>query len=430
MVGCLQHVCRAVTIFKKKGRIYMSSTSPGMAGLLRNRFVQVILLSGLFLQIGIWVRNFAVLLFVMEQTKGDAFAVSMISVAEFAPIFIFSFIGGTFADRWMPKRTMIWCDVLSAISVFAVLLTLMYADWHAVFFATLVSSILSQFSQPSGMRLFKIHVKDELMQLGMSMYQTMFAIFMVLGPILGTFIYQTYGIQVAIAIMGFAFLLSAAVLLLLPPDRKLDEAAVTTTLREEMAAGFRYVRSKQVLTTLGGCFLAAGLALGLIQPLAIFLVTERLGLPKENVQWLMTANGLAMIIGGGLTMGLTKKMTPQAMLAIGMIVSAGSMVVTGLSTVLWLTLAVQFVGGLVLPAIQIGINTMILKNTDEAFVGRVNGILSPLFMGAMVVTMSLAGWLKSVFNIVIMYEAAAALFIIGVLVMIPLFRTDTALKKV
>jgi DHA3 family macrolide efflux protein-like MFS transporter len=407
----------------------MSSAAPGMAGLFRNRFVQAILLSGLFLQIGIWVRNFAVLLFVMDQTNGDAFAVSMISVAEFAPIFIFSFIGGTFADRWMPKRTMIWCDVLSAVSVFAVLLTLVFATWKAVFFATLVSAILSQFSQPSGMRLFKIHVKEELMQLGMSMYQTMFALFMVLGPILGTFIYQTYGIQVAIAIMGIAFLLSAAVLLFLPPDRKLDEAGPTTTLREEMAAGFRYVRSKQVLTTLGACFMVAGLALGLIQPLAIFLVTERLGLPKENVQWLMTANGLAMIVGGGLTMGLTKKITPQAMLVVGMIVSAISMMVTGLSTSLWLTLAVQFLGGLVLPAIQIGINTMILKNTDEAYVGRVNGILTPLFMGSMVVTMSVAGWLKGVFHIVLMYEAAAVLFIIGVLIMLPLFRADSVPKE-
>ena len=38
----------------------------------------------IILQIGIWVRNFAVLLYVMEMTKGDAFAISMISVAEFA----------------------------------------------------------------------------------------------------------------------------------------------------------------------------------------------------------------------------------------------------------------------------------------------------------------------------------------------------------
>ncbi|MFE5321354.1 MFS transporter [Paenibacillus sp. NPDC056579] len=403
--------------------IQQMSASQGIGSLLRNRFVQAILLSGLFLQIGIWVRNFAVLLFVMDQTNGDAKAVSLISVAEFAPIFIFSFIGGTFADRWMPKRTMIWCDVLSAVSVFAVLLTLVYGSWKAVFFATLVSAILSQFSQPSGMRLFKIHVPAELIQMGMSIYQTMFALFMVLGPILGTFVYQNYGIQTAIFIMGIAFLLSAAVLLMLPSDKAAaEEEKAKTNLGEEMAAGFRYVLSKQTLTTLGGCFLSAGLAIGLIQPLGIFLVTERLGLPKENLQWLMTANGVAMIIGGGFALGLSKKYSPQTMLGIGMVVSAIGMIVIGFSTSLWLTLAAQFISGLVLPAIQIGINTMILSNTDEAYVGRVNGILNPLFMGGMVVTMSLAGWLKSVFNIVIMYEAAAILFIIGVLVMIPLYR--------
>ena len=51
-----------------------------------------------------------------------------ILVAEFAPIFIFSFIGGTFADRWNPKKTMVWCDILSAISVFAVLVTLLFRN--------------------------------------------------------------------------------------------------------------------------------------------------------------------------------------------------------------------------------------------------------------------------------------------------------------
>ena len=61
-------------------------------GLLKSRLAQVIILSTIFLQIGIWIRNFAVLLFVVDQTNGDAKAVSFISIAEFATIFIFSFI--------------------------------------------------------------------------------------------------------------------------------------------------------------------------------------------------------------------------------------------------------------------------------------------------------------------------------------------------
>src|SRR6478752_4108623 len=159
----------------------------------------------------------------MEKTHGDPFAVSLISVAEFAPIFIFSFIGGTFADRWRPKRTMVWCDILSAISVFAVLVTLILGSWKIVFFATLISAILSQFSQPSGMKLFKMHLSADQVQQAMSVYQTVFALFMVLGPIIGTFIFQSFGIDVSIAVTGTAFLLSAAALAFLPKDRPLEE---------------------------------------------------------------------------------------------------------------------------------------------------------------------------------------------------------------
>jgi DHA3 family macrolide efflux protein-like MFS transporter len=411
---------------------FMTNTNSdiSMRALFRNRVIRTILLSAFFLQIGIWVRNYSILLFVIEKTHENPVAVSLISVAEFAPIFLFSFIGGTFADRWRPKRTMIWCDFLSAVSIFVVLLTLVFGSWKVIFFATLVSSILSQFSQPSGMKLFKLHVKEELIQLGMSMYQTLFALFMILGPILGTFVYQHYGIGAAIAIMGIAFLLSAAVLFLLPPDYEIREEKEKTTLMNEMKAGFSYVWNSKALTLLGVCFAAAGLALGLTQPLAIFIITERLGLPKEQLQWLMAAFGAGMILGGGLTMGLAKKTPPQILLALGMTINAIGLSVIGLSDQLWLTLTVQFISGLFMPCIHIGINTMILQNTEAAFIGRVNGILNPMFMGTMVISMSASGWLKKTFSLLPIYELSALLFIIGVLALVPLFKhTHSLLNK-
>ena len=207
--------------------------------------MQGILASALFLQIGIWVRNFAVLLYVMEMTKGDAFAISMISVAEFAPIFIFSFIGGTFADRWKPKRTMIWCETLSSLSVFVVLITLMFGTWKIVFFVTLISAILSQFSQPSGMKLFKQHLSTEQIQLAMSLYQTIFAIFMVLGPIIGTFIFHSFGIYTSIIVTGIAFLLAAVSCYFFRKILKNEEEKKKITLLQEMVDGIKYVKRKK-----------------------------------------------------------------------------------------------------------------------------------------------------------------------------------------
>lgn len=201
------------------------------------------------------------------------------------------------------------------------------------------------------------------------MFQSMMAIFMILGPMLGSFIYYCFGIETAVSIMGACFLLSALVLTFLPKDRKEDASSEprTTHIFTEMGEGFRYVMRNRILVILGGCFAAAGLAIGLISPLVIFLVTEHLGLEKANLQWFMMANGVAMIVGG-ITMAFTKKISPQAMLTIGMAVSAVTFAVLGMTHFVWLALLMQFVSGLVMPAIQIGISTLILGNTEESFV--------------------------------------------------------------
>ncbi|ANY69155.1 MFS transporter [Paenibacillus sp. BIHB 4019] len=406
----------------------MTATQPASAlSLLSNRFVQAILMSTLFLQIGIWVRNIAVLLYVKKMTNDDAFAVSLISVAEFAPIFVFSFIGGTFADRWRPKKTMVWCDLLSAVSILAVLFAMENGTWHAVFFATLISAILSQFSQPAGMKLFKLHVPEHLVQTGMSLYQTLFAVFMIFGPVVGTFVYQSYGIETAIGVMGAAFLLSALSLAFLPRDR--DEAGEQQQSRvlEDIKAGFRYVWSSKILRTLGGGFIAAGLGLGLIQPMGIFLITERLGKPEDYLQWFLLVNGIAMIIGGVLAMSFSSKLSPQKLLALGMTIDSIAMIGMGLSKDYWFTLSLQFISGLALPCIQIGINTLILQNTKESFIGRVNGILTPMFMGSMVVTMMLSGLMKNAISLVPMYIIAGLFFLLGVAILLPLFKLQSGI---
>ncbi|MEK3715234.1 MFS transporter [Paenibacillus sp. FSL R7-0333] len=397
--------------------------SANQPSLFRNRFLQTILLSSVLLQIGIWVRNFAILLYVAERTHNDPYAISLISVAEFAPIFVFSFIGGTFADRWRPKRTMIWCDSLSAVSVFAVLLSIHFGSWESVYLVAFISAILSQFSQPSSMRLFKFHVPEEQLQQGMALFQSLMAIFMVLGPMLGTFVYSTFGLEISIAVMGVAFLLSALVLIRLPEDHmEAGTVAAKGQFRKDFTEGFRYVWQSQVLRMLGLAFVLAGLAVGVSQALNLFIVTERLGRSKEFLQYMLMVNGAAMLIGGGLVAAFAKKVPPQLLLAMGMLAGAICTTIVGFSTSVPLTLTVQFLNGLMFPCIHIGISTMILRWSNSSIVGRVNGVLNPMFVGMMVVSMSFAGALKSALPLSTIYSGAGLLFLLGALMMLPIMK--------
>ena len=60
---------------------------------------------------------------------------------------------------------------------------------------------------------------------------------MVLGPIIGTFVFQSFGIEISIAITGLAFLLSAGALAFLPKIQNTVEEKRTTTLWQEMKSG-------------------------------------------------------------------------------------------------------------------------------------------------------------------------------------------------
>jgi Na+/melibiose symporter-like transporter len=271
------------------------------------------------------------------------------------------------------------------------------------------------------MRLFKQNVPGEQLQQGMALFQSMMAIFMVLGPMLGTFTYSTFGLKTSIAVMGFAFLLSALILVRLPKDKEEQRPAVMKgQFRKEFNEGFRYVWQSPVLRMLGAVFVLAGLAVGLAQALSLFIVTERLGQPKEFLQYILMVNGAAMLIGGGIIAVFAKKVAPQLLLAIGMLVGAICTVIVGYSTSVPLTLIVQFVNGLVFPCIHIGISTMILKWSHESIVGRVNGVLSPMFIGMMVISMSFAGTLKHAFPLVSIFTGAGILFLLGAFALIPI----------
>lgn len=388
--------------------------------MFKNRYVRTIILSRVLLHLGIWIRNYAVLFYVTGLTNNNPVYVSLISVAEFAPIFLFALIGGTFADRWRPKRTMVWSDLLSCLSVGAVLLIVMNGGWIALLIGSFVSASLSQFSQPSAMKLYKQHVPEEQLQGVMAMSQTVAAVFTVLGPVIGTFIFLQFGIKVSLVLTAVLFLGSSLVLSSLPRDTEDAKSSEAGSFMKELITGLKYIGSNRALRTLSSTFAISGLAAGLIQPLLIFIAIEKLGQDKQFLQWLVMTSGAAMLAGGAAIIGIAKKVKPQQLLMTGLLVSAVCTIGVGASSMIWLTLMLQVISGLVYPCIQIGIQTIIMRNTEGALIGRVSGAISPVFMGMMVIGMFIAGLLKDAFSLLTVYTVSGCLLIAGAVLLLPL----------
>lgn len=382
-----------------------------------NRYVHTLMFSRVLLHLGIWIRNFAILLYVTQLTNNHPVYVSLISVAEFSPIFLFAIIGGAFADRWRPKLTMVWSDLCSGLSVAAVLIAVWNGGWMALLIGSFVSASLSQFSQPSAMKLYKQNLPEDQIQGVMAMHQSLAAVFTVLGPVIGTWIFVQFGIEISLVLTAALFLGSSLVLLSLPRDKEKPKTSEAASFRKELTAGLQYIGANRALRTLSSTFGVSGLAAGLIQPLLIFIAIEKLGQEKQFLQWLVMTNGAAMLAGGVFIMGVVRKVKPTVLLATGLLVSAVCTIGLGASSIVWLTLVFQAISGLFYPCVQVGIQTLIMKNTEGAYIGRVSGAISPIFMGMMVIGMLCSGYLKNSLSLLAVYSVSGCLLIVGALLL-------------
>lgn len=390
-----------------------------MNTLLRNRAFLIITGSDILQNLAIWIRNMAILYYIMDQTQGNPVAISLITVLEYAPIFIFSIIGGALADRWNPKRTMIIGDILSALSIAMIMGILSAGYWQVLYGATLVSSIVSQFSQPSSVKMVRRNVKKENVQSAIAVTQSANSLFLILGPIVGTFIYTAMGIQTSMMVLLILFIASAILLTFLPKDTAKRETG--TSLLADIKEGWRYVTQSRSLRMLGLVFACVGLSAGLINPLAIFLVTERLGLEQTALQFLSGASGLGLLIGGGIAAAVSNKLNQTKTLIIGLLCLAVTMLGEVLSSWLWLTMGLTFLSSISLAFINIIISSYMVSRIDEHVIGRVNGTIMPLFMGTMLIGSSLAGVIMNQTSLIIVYVISV---IIMLLSMIPGLRVQ------
>jgi MFS transporter, DHA3 family, macrolide efflux protein len=260
----------------------------------------------------------------------------------------------------------------------------------------------------------------EQLQGVMAMSQTLVAVFMVLGPVIGTFIFIQFGIKVSLILTAVMFLGSSLVLSALPRDAEVPKSGDAGSFIRELTAGIRYIRSNPSLRTLSLTFAAVGLASGVTQPLQIFIVIDQLGQNKPFLQWLVMTNGAAMLVGGVAIMGIAKKIKPQLLLMLGLFVTAFCTIGIGASKMIWLIIVLWVISGLFYPCIQGGIQTLIVQNSEGAFIGRVSGAIMPVFMGMMVIGMFISGYLKDTLSLLEVYVVSGGFIIVGAFLLLPL----------
>ncbi|GAA0104172.1 MFS transporter [Paraclostridium sordellii] len=378
--------------------------------LIKNRVFVTILVTDIIQQMAIWIRNIAIMFFIMDLTNKDPLAISALNFIEYLPMFLLTFVGGIIADRYNPKKIMFFGDLFSFISFIILGVVISKGYIGAIFLVVLVSASVTQFSYPSSQKYFKEYVDEDSIDKAIGISQLLSSGFFVIGPFIGSQFYFNFGIDKTLMIISVLFLISIALILTLP--NKNFEKIKSSGFIEDIGLTFKYLNEKEILKLLTKMFFVVSFAMGIANNLDIFLVTDRLGLSEEFYQFFSGIAGVGVIVGGGIYLLVSRHMNIKVLyILIG--VFSITVFFEGYSTNAVLTMTLQFIDNVLGGILSGYVMTLITKVTDQGYLGKVNGVTSTLMTFGIMVGTIFSGIFMKYTSIVFAFFVASIAFLIS-----------------
>ncbi|CEO20496.1 MFS transporter [Paraclostridium sordellii] len=378
--------------------------------LIKNRVFVTILVTDIIQQMAIWIRNIAIMFFIMDLTNKDPLAISALNFIEYLPMFLLTFVGGIIADRYNPKKIMFFGDLFSFISFIILGVVISKGYIGAIFLVVLVSASVTQFSYPSSQKYFKEYVDEDSIDKAIGISQLLSSGFFVIGPFIGSQFYFKFGIDKTLMIISVLFLISIALILTLP--NKNFEKIKSSGFIEDVGLTFKYLNEKEILKLLTKMFFVVSFAMGIANNLDIFLVTDRLGLSEEFYQFFSGIAGVGVIVGGGIYLLVSKYMNIKVLYTLIGIFSI-TVFFEGYSTNAVLTMTLQFIDNVLGGILSGYVMTLITKVTDQEYLGKVNGVTSTLMTFGIMVGTIVSGIFMKYTSIVVAFFIASIAFLIS-----------------
>jgi MFS family permease len=275
------------------------------------------------------------------QLTRSSFAVGMLGVAEFAPVFVMAFVGGALADafdrRRMLRITEALIAALTAVLVFNSLLARPRV-W-VVFAATALFAALNALQRPSLDALVPRLVKPEQMPAAIALRSLSGTTGMIAGPALGGLLVATLGPAATYSVDLSTFAASLVALWLMraaPPPPGADAPSLRSILE-----GLRYARSRRELL---GTYLVDINAMFFGMPMALFpAIAEGFGGSSVGLLYAAPAVGALCVT---LTSGWTKRVERHGLAVALAAASWGAAIVAfGFAPTLWVALLCLAVAG-------------------------------------------------------------------------------------
>jgi MFS family permease len=340
---------------------------------------------------------------IAAATSWAPVAISGVLAAATFPVLFVGPIAGVFVDRWNKRNTMLAADALRAIMV-SVLLAMTFIDALSpgvqigmIYVVVFLVSVCAQFFAPARVATIAEIVDEECRPQAASISQLLSSLALIIGPAVAAPLFFGVGVRWALILNALSFVVSCFGILAvrskpLPLDR---QPPASSSFLREFADGIRFLLSSPVLRTMLGVAVVVMLGAGAFNALGIFFLTENLHAAPVLFGLIGTTFGAGMLVGSILSsilaprLGLARVFT-SGTIAVGILI----LVLARLSSFLP-GLAVIFLLGTVMPALQVTLGPLMLQVTPAELVGRIVSVMGPVTSAAEMISILLAGFLGS-----------------------------------
>ena len=363
---------------------------------LRDRNVRLLIGSTGLSQIGDWLYNVALIVFVFERTRSGAW-IAAAGIVRLLPYVVFGTIGGMIADRWPRRRTMVQSDLIRAAVMFA--LTILAArdgsPTAAVLFAGIATTFSVAYSPCVNAAIPRIVGEDDLSAVN-TLTATVSNLSYALGPALGGILLILGSPTAAFAVNGVTFLASAGLTLAirgdLGPDR-LAEVPITAAVAgpsSEVFVGFRALTSTAFVLALVVAQVATNVMYGMESVLYALTSTRRLEMGVEGVAFLYAAIGVGGIAAAGLAHRLSRRSEAGLVLAVATVLCGLPMATLAVTREPSVALIVLLVEGAAMIVVDVVVVTSLQRLLGADVLGRAFGTLDALIVAGILVGSVLA----------------------------------------
>jgi MFS transporter, DHA3 family, macrolide efflux protein len=295
----------------------------------------------------------------LTVSTGSATVLAMASITGLVPQIFLGPVAGAFVDRGNRKAIMIAADALvaGATAMLALLFVFGAVQAWEIYLVLFIRAIGGSFHWPAMSASTSLMVPKQHLTRVQGANQTLNGGLNIFSAPLAALLLAGFSIQVVLAIDVFTAFLAILPLIFIrvpqPPVREITGEVETSkpTLREDISAGFRYVREWRGLMMLLIMATLINLVLSPAFSLLPLLVRNEFGGEALQLAWVESASGIGIILGGVILSvwgGFRRRILTSLLGLVG--IAVGTILIgTAPSSLFSLVIGGMFIVGMMMP---------------------------------------------------------------------------------